>query len=78
VIVLCHTKQRGHWCDIIVLNVHFPKEDETDDMKESMYEELERIFGNFPKFHMKNLLGDFNAKVSRENIFKLRTGNEFA
>jgi hypothetical protein len=25
---------------------------------------------------MKILLGDFNAKVGREDIFKLRTGNE--
>jgi len=25
---------------------------------------------------MKILLGDFNAKVGRENIFKLATGNE--
>jgi hypothetical protein len=25
---------RGHWCHIIVLNVHAPTEDETDDVKE--------------------------------------------
>ena len=25
---------------------------------------------------MKILLGDFNAKVGRENIFKLKTGND--
>jgi hypothetical protein len=23
---------RGHWCDIIVLNVHAPKEDKIDDV----------------------------------------------
>jgi hypothetical protein len=31
-------------------------------------EELERIFEKFPKYHMKILLGDFNANVSREDI----------
>jgi hypothetical protein len=31
---------RGHWCDIVVLNVHAPTVDKTDDMKESFYEEL--------------------------------------
>ena len=31
---------------------------------------------NFPKYHMKMLLGDFNAKVGRENIFKPTTGQE--
>jgi hypothetical protein len=27
-------------------------------------------------YHTKILLGDFNAKVGRENIFKLTIGNE--
>jgi hypothetical protein len=44
---------RGHWCDIIILNVHAPTEDKTDDMKDRFYEELEHIFDNFPKYHMK-------------------------
>jgi hypothetical protein len=30
---------RGLWRDI-VLNLHAPREDKTDDMKESFYEEL--------------------------------------
>jgi hypothetical protein len=29
-----------------------------------------------PKYHMKTLLGDFNAKVGREDIFKPTIGNE--
>jgi hypothetical protein len=39
-------------------------------VKESFYEELERIFDKFPNYHMKMLLRDFNAKVSREDIYK--------
>jgi len=35
-----------------------------------------RSFYHFPKYHMKMLLGDFNAKVGRENIFKPTIGNE--
>jgi hypothetical protein len=65
----------GHWCHIIVLNVHAPTEDKTDDVKGSFYEELERVFDKFPKYHTKILL-DFNAKVGREGIFKLTIGNE--
>jgi hypothetical protein len=67
---------RVRWCHIIVLNVHAPTEDKMDDVKDSFYEELERVFDKFPKHHMKILLGDFNAKVGREDIFKLTTGNE--
>ena len=35
-----------------------------------------RFFYHSSKYHMKILLGDFNAKVGRENIFNLTTGNE--
>jgi hypothetical protein len=35
---------RGRWCHIIVLNVHAPTEDKTVDVKDSFYEELERVF----------------------------------
>jgi len=40
------------------------------------FEELEQVFYHFPKYCMKILLGDFIAKVGRENIFKLTVGNE--
>jgi hypothetical protein len=30
----------------------------------------------FPKYQMKILLGDFNAKVGREDIFKPTIGNK--
>ena len=67
---------RGRWCNIIVLNVHAPSEEKSDNSKDSFYEELEQVFDHFPKYNMKILLGDFNAKVGRENIFKPTVGNE--
>jgi endonuclease/exonuclease/phosphatase family metal-dependent hydrolase len=51
-------------------------EDKTDYMKDSFYEELECVFDKFPKYHMKILLGDFNAKVGRKDTFKPTIGNE--
>jgi hypothetical protein len=60
---------RGRWCHIIVLSVHATTEDKLD-VKDSFYEQLERVFNNFPKYHTKILL------VGREDIFKLTTGNE--
>jgi hypothetical protein len=66
----------GRWCHVIVLNIHAPTEDKTDVVKDSFYEESERLFDRFPKYHMKILLGDFNAKVGREDIFKLTIRNE--
>ena len=40
------------------------------------YEELEEVFDHFPKYQMKILLGDFNAKMGRENILKPIIGQE--
>jgi hypothetical protein len=40
---------RGRWCHVVVLNVHVPTEDKSDDVKDSFYEELERVFDKFHK-----------------------------
>ena len=59
---------RGRWSNIIPVNVHAPSEEKS--------EELEQVFDHFPMYHMKILLGDFNAKVGRENVLKPTIGNE--
>ena len=56
--------------------MHAPSEERSDSSKDSFYEELEQVFYHFPKYDKKILLGDFNAKVGRENIFKPTIGNE--
>jgi hypothetical protein len=38
-------------------------------MKDSFHEKLECVFDRFPKYHMK-ILGNFNAKVGKADIFK--------
>jgi hypothetical protein len=61
---------RGRWCQIIYLNIHAPTENESDYVKDSFYEELDRVLHKFPKYHIQILLGDLIAKVGREDIFK--------
>jgi endonuclease/exonuclease/phosphatase family metal-dependent hydrolase len=56
--------------------MHAPTEEKSDDSKDSIYEELQQVFDHFPKYHMKILLGDFNAKLGREDTFKLKIRNE--
>jgi hypothetical protein len=53
------------------MNVNAPCEDKSDDVRESFYEELGRVFNQFPV-----LLGDLYAKVGRKNIFKPTIGNK--
>jgi exonuclease III len=66
---------RGRCCDIIVLNFHTPTEDKIDITKDCFYEELERVFDKYLKYRMIILLGDFNAKVSKKDIFRSTIGN---
>jgi hypothetical protein len=53
--------------------VYAPMEDKTDDIKDSLYEKLEHVFNQFPKYHMNILIRD-NAKVGREVIFNKQLG----
>jgi len=66
---------RGRWFNIIVLNVDAPSEEKSDDSKNSVYEELLLVCDHFHKYHKKILLGELNAEVGRENIFKPTIGN---
>ena len=50
---------RGHWCNMIVLNVHAPNEKKSGDSKYSFYEKLEQVFNHFPKYHIKNAVRKF-------------------
>jgi hypothetical protein len=49
--------------------------DDSDDVKDSFYDEPGCIFDQFPRYNMNILLGYFNAKVGRDDIFKLTIGN---
>jgi hypothetical protein len=67
---------RGRRCNITVLNVHAPCEDKSDYVKDTIYEELERVFDQFARYDMQILLGDFYVKLGTEHIFKPINGNE--
>jgi hypothetical protein len=56
--------------------VHAPTDDKCGDAIGSFYEELDRVFKQFPKNHI-NMLGDFNARERKEDdIFKPTIWNE--
>ena len=59
------------WSNIIVLNVHAPSEEKSDDSKDSFYGELEQVFDRFPKYHTKIILG-FLMQQWGERIFSNR------
>ena len=50
---------RGRWCNIIVLNVHAPSEEKSDDSKGSFNEALEHIFFSFSSVLYENPIRRF-------------------
>jgi hypothetical protein len=59
---------RGSWCNIIVLNVHAPRKDNSDDVKDVyIISSLGMIW---------KISCDFNGKVGREDILEPTTGKE--
>ena len=58
---------KGRWYDIIVQNAHAPSVDKDDDIKDSSYEEIERLFDQLPMYHMKILLGRTREYFSANN-----------
>jgi hypothetical protein len=48
-----------------------PKQDKTDDVKDSFYNELGCVFNKLPKYHTTILLEKCSAKVGREGICKM-------
>jgi exonuclease III len=59
---------------MIVLYLPARSGEKSDDTKDSLYEELEQVFDHFTKYHVEILLGDFNAKLGRGDIFKPKLG----
>ena len=81
--LLCYFTYECNMClfsysffDIVIIPWRLFSDEKSGGSKDSFYEELEHVFDHFPKYDMKILLGDFNAKVGRENMFKLTIGNE--
>jgi hypothetical protein len=60
----------AHCCDITALHLHASIDNKTYNTNESSYVELRCVFDQILTYDTKLLLGDFNAKLVTEDIFK--------
>jgi hypothetical protein len=49
-----------------------PTENKQDEKKEEFLDELDRVYENIPRHCIKILLGNFNAKIGREDTHKYK------
>ncbi|XP_008178936.1 craniofacial development protein 2-like [Acyrthosiphon pisum] len=66
---------KGKFFDITFLNGYAPTEEKTPEEKDEFYENLEQTLNEIPRNRIRIVLGDFNAKLGKENIFRSTIGN---
>ena len=73
---ICCLRLKATWFSYTVINVHAPTNEKTEETKEEFYNLLEENVNQIARSDIKIILGDFNAKVSKESIYEPTIGNE--
>lgn len=73
---LCCIQLRAEKKNISLVNIHAPTEEKDDEEKDEYYEVLEQVYESLPRQDIKIIIGDANAKVGKEEIYKEVTGGE--
>lgn len=65
---LCTLRLKGKYQKITFVNIHAPSEEKGIELKEQFYSKLDEVYEAIPRYDMKIILGDANAKIGREEI----------
>lgn len=68
---ICYIKISGQHFDLILINCYAPTEDKADDIKEKLHDELETVMNSLPTHCLKIIVGGFNVKIGRKNIYSI-------
>ncbi|XP_073986277.1 uncharacterized protein [Rhodnius prolixus] len=71
---ICTLRLKGKFANLSLISVHAPTEDTEAETKEEFYAGLEQVYNRIPNHDVKLLLGDFNAKVGKEQDYRPTIG----
>ncbi|XP_063911999.1 putative autophagy-related protein 11 [Zophobas morio] len=71
---MCCLRLKGRFQKIILINVRAPTEKTDIEVKEEFYETLDKEYGKIKKYDLKIVLGDLNAKIGQEELFRPTIG----
>jgi endonuclease/exonuclease/phosphatase family metal-dependent hydrolase len=69
----CRLRMKGRYRNITIISVHAPMEEKEDREKEEFYDCLEEIYHKIQKYDLLIIMGDFNAKIGKEEYQKKYT-----
>jgi hypothetical protein len=58
------------------INAQTSTEDKSEDEKNAFYDNVRRLYDNYPKHDIKIVIGDMNAQIGREELYQLTAGNQ--
>jgi exonuclease III len=59
-----------HFFDLTFINVHAPSEDKSQEENDDFYVCLDLKLNALPQYRIKIVLGDLNAKIGKEAVFR--------
>jgi exonuclease III len=61
---------KAQFFDITFINVHAPSEDKSQEEKDDFYDCVDSTLNALPQYRIRIVLGDLNAKIGKEAIFR--------
>jgi hypothetical protein len=65
---------KGKFFNYSVVNEHAPHNQRPEDEKDAFYRQLDKVYDQCPRNDIKIVIGDLNAQIGREKIFKPTIG----
>lgn len=71
---LCSIRIKGRFFNVSLICAHAPTEVAEEEAKDNFYTKLDAAYQKCPGHDVKIILGDFNAKLGKESIFRPAIG----